>query len=140
MIIVYRLQEDLKHIELVQKATLSTTDFGIRQTHGLFGSKEWWAKIAAGDLQQHTLRGVISRVYMGSMGDWPEFKIKSADGAEESFTRECSRPEVADAFQEGRGVEIDYVWQKHKTALLGTTDTRVVLEIRISECAYRDSP
>ncbi len=117
----------------MQKATLSTTDFGIRQTHGLFGSKEWWAKIAAGDLQRHTLRGVISKVYMGSMRDWPEFRIKTEDGKEEAFTRECSRREAADEYQEGRSVEIDFVWQKHKTALLGTTNTKVILEIRISK-------
>lgn len=131
VVTVYRLAHDKEKIASIQKATLTTSDFGIRQTHGLFGSKEWWVKIAAGELPQHTLKGVISKVYMGSMGDWPEFRVKTEDGAEESFTREYSTRELAAEYREGRAVEIDYVWQQHKKSWTGALETKITLEIRL---------
>jgi hypothetical protein len=41
MKIAYRLRDNAKHIAQVQKATLTTDDFGIEPTDGLFGSAEW---------------------------------------------------------------------------------------------------
>src|SRR5262245_110866 len=86
--VVYRLRDDLQRIEQIQHATLTTTEFGIAPTHGLLGSNEWWDQIATGRLPTETLRGVISRVYMGSMGDWPEFEVRSDAGELSSWTRE----------------------------------------------------
>ena len=48
MKIAYKLRDDPKHIAQVQKATLTTDDFGIEPTDGLFGSPEWWDRIANG--------------------------------------------------------------------------------------------
>lgn len=72
---IYRLADDADRIARIQKATVSTTDFGIVETHGLLGSKEWWAKIASGELPRQTLSGTITKVYTGSMGYvrlWPK--------------------------------------------------------------------
>jgi hypothetical protein len=74
MIVVYRLRDDTTRIDAVQQATRTTENFGIEPTDGMFGSDEWWHNIEAGRLPVHTLKGTIKDVYMGSMGDWPEFK------------------------------------------------------------------
>ena len=86
---VYRLADDANKVGLIQKATLTTRDYGIRQTHGLFGSPEWWRKIESGELVKHTISGRISSVYMAGMRDWPEFRVRLGDGSEEAFAREA---------------------------------------------------
>ena len=134
MITVYSLRKDTQRVEQVQKATLTTKDFGIQPTHGLFGSPDWWRNIENGELPVQTLRGIISRVYMGSMGDWPEFQVASEDnGITESFTRMFHKREQDAAYQVGKKIEVDYVWQKFKKSLRpgASIDTKVILEIRI---------
>lgn len=133
MVIVYKLRDDVEYIKQVQKATLECNDFGIQQTHGLFGSPNWWKNIEEGKLPVHTLRGTISRGYMGSMGDWPEFQVTNQDDAStESFTRRCHTRDQDAEYQVGRKIEIDYVWQKFKErSFFGSIDTKVILEIRI---------
>jgi hypothetical protein len=64
MKIAYRLRDNAKHIAQVQKATLTTDDFGIEPTDGLFASAEWWNRIASGELTVHTLRGTITEQFM----------------------------------------------------------------------------
>jgi hypothetical protein len=103
---VYRLCDDSRKIADVQRATLSTTEFGIAPTHGLFGSEVWWAHIATGTLEVHTLRGAITRVYMGSMGDWPEFEMRSDSGELSRWTREVNSAELAGVYAVGCGVEL----------------------------------
>jgi hypothetical protein len=114
MKIAYRLRDNPKHIEQVQKATLTTDDFGIEPTGGLFGSPEWWGRIANGELPIHTLRGTITERFMGSMGDWPEIRILSDTGEKSSWTREVNHREQDALYRVGRQIEIDYVLQKHR--------------------------
>jgi hypothetical protein len=133
MITVYRLQDDTERVQQIQKATLTTPNFGIQQTHGLLGSSDWWNNIEVSKLPVHTLRGVISRVYMGSMGDWPTFQITADDGNTESFTRECHSKEQDAEFLEGRRVEIDYVWQQLRSIEAVSPSVKIILEIRIQE-------
>jgi hypothetical protein len=57
---ISRLADDANKVGLIQKATLTTQDYGIRPTHGLFGSPEWWRKIESGELVKHTISGCIS--------------------------------------------------------------------------------
>ncbi len=93
MKIAYRLKDNAKHIAQVQKATLTTDNFGIELTDGLFGSAEWWNRIASGELSVHTLRGTITERFMGSMGDWPEIRVCSETGEKSSWTREVNNRE-----------------------------------------------
>jgi hypothetical protein len=111
---VYDLRLDERQIADVQKATLTTEEYGLEPTHGLFGSEEWWTQIAEGKLPVETLSGTISRVYMGSMGDWPEFEFICSDGSTERFTRYQTPPDGSrDHFYAvGRRVEVDTVWQE----------------------------
>ena len=138
MIIVYRLRDDTKYnrkyIADVQNATINSEDYGIKQTHGLFCSAEWWNNIDKGSLELQTLKGKITRVYMGSMNDWPEFEITTEDGQKESFTREAETETLDAEYQPGRAIEIYFVWQQHKKSFFGESpDTKIVLEIRIEK-------
>jgi hypothetical protein len=48
MVTIYRLQSDKSFIAQVQKATITTEEFGIEPMHGLFASSEWWQHIRDG--------------------------------------------------------------------------------------------
>jgi hypothetical protein len=134
MLAVYRLRDDSQKIADVQRATLSTTEFGIEPTHGLFGSEEWWGQVASGTLAVHTLRGNITRVYLGPMGDWPAFEMQSEAEEFSKWTREANTAELARAYAVGRAIEIDYVVQRHRPAAWdGGATTKVVVEIRVGD-------
>jgi len=132
MVTVYNLRRDKRSVESVQRATLTTKQFGIEQTHGLFGSAEWWGQIATGKLPVERLCGVITRMYMGSMNDWPEFSMRSDAGEEVSWSRYANGEHLADFYAVGRRVEIDYVVQRHRAASFnGGAETKCVIEVRI---------
>ena len=141
MKIAYSLRDNPKHIAQVQKATLTTDNFGIEPTDGLFGSPEWWDRIAAGDLPVHTINGTIAERFMGSMGDWPEIRVLSDGGEKSSWTREVNRKEQDALYRVGRRIEIDYVLQRHRNKSSGRQkEHKVVLEIRIQPDAEGDVP
>ena len=73
---VFDLRLHTKYISDVQNASLNRPDCGLKITHGLFGSSEWFDHIIAGTLPLVRLRGVITRTYMASMNDWPEFEMR----------------------------------------------------------------
>lgn len=136
MVTVYQLRRDKQHIEAVQKATLNTEQFGIQQTHGLFASPEWWGKIASGELPVYRLRGSITKLYMGSMGDWPEFTMRTDSGGESSWSRFANSGDLADFYAEGRRIELDYVIQRFKPkSWSGDSENKVVIEIRLGDAA-----
>jgi hypothetical protein len=132
MKVAYCLKDDPKHTAQVQKATQTTDDFGIEPTDGLFGSSEWWDRIANGKLQVHTLRGTITERFMGSMGDWPEIRVLSDVGEKSDWTREVNLKEQDALYRVGRHIEIDYVLQQHRNkSSTQRKEHKVVLEIRI---------
>lgn len=133
MIIVYRLKEDQRHIDQIQKATRTTENFGIEPTHGMFGSDEWWQNVESGQLPIHTLRGIIRDVYMGSMGDWPEFKMMSDTGEESTWTRWMQSAEQDQFYRVGARIEIDFVWQQSRAKSFDHGARRKqVIEVRIN--------
>jgi hypothetical protein len=141
MKIAYRLKDNAKHIAQVQKATLTTENFGIEPTDGLFGSAEWWNRIASGELPVHTLRGTITDRFMGSMGDWPEIRVCSETGEKSSWTREVNNREQDALYRIGRRIEIDYVLQRHrKKSSVPNSEHKIVLEIRAEPDAEGDVP
>jgi hypothetical protein len=135
--IVYRLKEDQRLIQLVQRATRTTENFGIEPTHGMFGSDEWWQNIESGRLALHTLKGKITKVYMSGMGptgDWPEFKMVSDTGEESSWTRMMHFAEQDQLYRVGAPIEIDFVWQKHRPKSFDHgAEVEQVLEVRIGD-------
>jgi hypothetical protein len=119
-------------MERVQKATLNTKQFGIEPTHGLFGSDEWWKNVSSGELPVLTCNGVITRRYLGSMNDWPEFTMRSESGEEISWNRYGHSGEDDRHYQVGRCIEIDYVLQQFRRKASGPSgEHKVVVEVRI---------
>ena len=137
MISVYQLRNDTDHIKKVQKATLTTEQFGIQPTHGLFGSDEWWQKIASGELPMRRLRGIITRVYMGSMNDWPEFAMRTDAGEESSWSRFADTGELSELYSVGKHIELDYVVQRNRFKMVNPAgeETTCVIEVRIGNDA-----
>lgn len=130
--VTYRLRDDADKVRQIQEATLKTKEFGLQPTHGLHGSHDWWNNVARGALKLHTLKGTIVKVYMGSMGDWPEFQVQEADGTESSWTRDAQSRELDALYQVGCAVEIDYVVERFKEeAWNGPEETKCVVEIRV---------
>lgn len=132
MEIVYQLTRDEERIRRVQRATLTTAEFGFQQTDGLYGSEEWWENIRTGALPLHRLTGVITKVYMGSMRDWPEFRMRTALGEESSWTRYVHTKEQDGLYVVGRRIEIDYVVQRYKPkSWNGDREQPCVIAVRI---------
>ncbi len=134
MTTVYRLKDDQRFVEQVQRATQTTERFGIQPTHGMFGSEVWWQNIESGQLPLQTLKGTIKEVYMGSMGDWPEFKMVSETGEESTWTRMVRTPDQDKVYRVGVSVEIDFVWQQHRPKSWDNgAQIRQVVEIRLED-------
>ena len=131
--IVYQLRRDKQRIGAAQRATLTTWKFGIARTHGLFGSEQWWHNIESGKLVVHTLKGVITRLYMGGMRDMPEISMCSDGGKKSNWLRYADSKELSDFYAMGRRVEIDYVLQRHRlfSDLSFLKRHKVVIEVRI---------
>lgn len=134
---VYELKQDTGYVAAVQKATLTTDEFGIEPTNGLLGSSEWWREIERGNLPLQTLKGTITRVFMGSMGDWPEFEMQTDDGSLLEFTRYQNAPDgSADhLYAVGRQIEVDFVWQQFRPKAPDwglPKEQRCVIAIRIA--------
>ncbi len=133
---VYLFKNNTSQIAAIQDATRTTEEFGIEPTHGVVGTDEWWSNIQSGRLVLHTLQGQISRVYMGSMRDWPEFTLTLPTGETSNWTREADSVELSQMYVEGRAVEIDYVVQNfRKKSWDKGGQTKLVLAIRIKEDA-----
>src|SRR5690348_6718625 len=128
----YQLRQDLARIAAIQKATLNTVEFGIEQTHKLFGSPDWWEQISSGHLPMHTLRGVIVERFWGSMADWPEIKVKNDNGEISQWTREVNSKEQDALYIPGQRIEIDYVLQRHRPKSCDKGgEAKVVIEMRV---------
>lgn len=134
MVELYSLAKDTEHIRKVQRATLNTADYGlvVVPEHGLFGSEQWWEAIRTGKLPTVQIESVITRVYMGSMNDWPEFEIESG-GSKTTWTRHVHRGEDDRYYVVGKRVCLEYVIQHAKKDLgnFGKTEDKVVLRIAV---------
>jgi hypothetical protein len=136
MLTIYRLRADKDFIAQVQKATTTSEEFGIEPTHGLFGSAKWWQHVRDRTLPVHTLRGAITRVYMGSMNDWPEFTMRTETGEESSWSRYANDLVFASLYTVGRPIELDYVVQQYRPHSFDSgAEHKIPIEIRVDENA-----
>lgn len=110
MVTVYDLRDDSETARLVQEATLNRPGFGLQPIPALFASPEWWSALGSPELPLLQVAGTISNVFWGSMGDWPEFRLRGPDGQESTWTR------MGDAtrYVEGLRAEVHYVIQRFK--------------------------
>jgi hypothetical protein len=113
-VVAYDLAADCDAVALVQRATLTTKDFGLVPEVGLFGSNEWWAAVGNGRIRKCEVRGRISRLFMTGHGDWPEFEVVSGD-VKTTWTR-LGRQNL---YVEGHEVRVEYVWQRLRRVGLG---------------------
>ncbi len=123
---VYDLREDTETIQLVQRATLNTKEFGLEPDVALYGSDEWWRAVSDGRIGTHSVSGIVSRVYMSGHGDWPEFEVDS--GSEKT---RWTRVGDQSLYELGREVKVEYVLQKRRTSALGDLEQKEVLRIYI---------
>jgi|GEM_PF-2994376 len=135
MDVIYRLADDENTKAEMQKASLSPDGPGLRQTHGLICSPEWWSNVQSGALKTHTARGVIRGIWFGQYHSGPaEFEMEMPDGT--LFGGLCYLdPEDADrVFTLGRIAEVDYVHQFSKVSANDDKAALTVwLEIRLGD-------
>jgi hypothetical protein len=125
-VVVYDLATDQETISQVQRATLTTKDFGVVPEVALLGSDEWWAAIEDGRIPKHEVTGSISRLFMTGHGDWPEFELDS-NGTKTTWTRLGNQV----VYAEGKGAKIEYVMQKLRRALLNRGEQKQVLRVLV---------
>jgi hypothetical protein len=135
MDVIYRLADDFNAKVGMQGASVRPDGHGLRQTHGLICSAEWWLNVQSGALETHIARGVIRGIWFGHWHRGPaEFQMELPDGT--LFGGLCNlEPEDADrAFTLGRIAEVDYVLQFMKTPEEGTESASAIwLEIRLGD-------
>jgi hypothetical protein len=135
MDIVYRLRNDISALKGMQDASLHHDFLGLRITHGLIGTEEWWKAIESGVLELHTVRGVIRGLWLGQYNSGPaEFKIQLKNGS--FYTEMCEQEphEAVKNYRLGRIAEVDYVLQFAKHPIEGLPDpSPVCIEIRLGE-------
>jgi hypothetical protein len=85
---VYDIRQDAERVRQIQEATLNRPGFGLVPEPALFGSDEWWRAIDDGRVTAMVEEGVVGVVRWGSMGDWPVWLFRSADGTESEWARE----------------------------------------------------
>ncbi len=127
---VYSLHCDLA-VQSMQAASLSEESVGLRQTHGLIGSPEWWAHVEGGSLSVATTIGEVIHFFPGHNGDWPEIEVRERDGSSSNWGCNLPAAEAKQWFVLGRSIEIDHVQQELKVPFNGSTSTCMVTAIRV---------
>lgn len=138
LVLVYSLKQDTARIERMQKASLGATDFGVSPSPALVGTDEWWRATRDGTLDRTVVTGRISRVYWGSMGDWPECEVTADDGTTTTWTREGDLTR----YVEGLRMRLTFVlhpWKVPAQHGLGAA-SKIVLTVEIEESDRRSDP
>ena len=123
---IYALADDHELVAHVQRATLTTTEFGIIPDIALYGSKEWWQAIEDGRIPQHVIDGVISDVFTSGETNWPQFEI-DCSGSKTVWTR-FGDPQ---SYEIGQRVKLAYVVQRPKKSWTGDPNQKEVLSIDV---------
>lgn len=139
LVTVYSFEQDTAaYVAAMQKASLDTSNFGLSPSPALVGTPEWWRAANDGTLVRTVVNGTISRVYWGSMGDWPEYELTADDGSKSTWTREGDFAR----YVEGLRARITFVlhpWKVPDQHGLGPA-SEVVLTVEIEESDRRSDP
>ncbi len=68
-----------------------------------------WRVVSSAEQPIQTCAGVITRRYMGSMNDWPEFTMRCDSGGEMNWSRYGRSGNDDRYYKVGRRIEVDYV-------------------------------
>lgn len=136
--LVYDLRADKMHVRHMQEATRKRPDVGLAPIPALVGSWRWWRAITSGRYPSTVLDGTIAKVYWGSMGDWPMFTLRTAEGQTSDWTREGDPTRYAEGLQ----VRLQYVVQRFKESVPdhsigGTRETNLVIRTWIEASDMR---
>lgn len=71
---VYDARSDQERMLGIQEATKDGR--GLKNTHGLVGSAEWWRRIDTGELRRYVCEGLVVALDGGPMGDWPTMRVQ----------------------------------------------------------------
>ena len=126
---VYDLSNDNASVMKIQRATRETADYGFLPEIALFGSPKWWEAVRDGRIPTYTVAGFISKVNENIRGAWPVCEVNS-DGEKTEWTREGYDA----AYQVGRRIYIEYVYQRGKSSKVWkglNNRMKVVLKIAI---------
>lgn len=135
---VYHLRDRNDYIAQVQAASLSPKPFGLKVTHGLFGSVEWWRNIETGLIPVIRYSGIITRLFRAGVHNESErFEMVTQDG--QSFEYDCISIDRRDRklYRIGARVELSFVSQELKqpvcmtTGEIHDTHSRSLIEARV---------
>ena len=135
---VYSLRDQRDYIVQVQAASLSSKPFGLKITHGLFGSEEWWRNIETGVIPVIGYAGTITRLFRAGMHNESEcFEMLTNDGR--SFQYDCKATDKKDRklYRVGARIELSFVLQELKQPVLTIegkvhdTHSRSLIEAKI---------
>lgn len=141
---VYLLSEELRldpnQVALTQALTLNQArpQMGLKGTHGLFGSSEWWAGIQEGRMPLLQLSGVVTRAYMAGQDESGlnnTIDLLQDDGSEHAVGIYVNNPEDANLFQVRHRAEIVYALDELKLQPAkdgGVNYSKIALEMTVS--------
>ncbi|QQG30334.1 hypothetical protein JFY74_10070 [Pectobacterium carotovorum] len=141
---VYLLSTELKsnpeYVMQVQRLTLDQSKpfMGLKGTHGLFGSKEWWSSIEQGKMRLLHRSGTITRTYVAGQDPSPVDNCFSLLLDDSSVIEESIYSHIDDEdkklFRLGARVDIVYALDELKRASANGDKcySDIVLEIAIS--------
>ena len=130
---VYDLREDPDSVRSMQQGSTSAGSSGLRVTHGLVGSDEWWRQLESGVLPLHTLRGRVTGCSLGVHDGGPvEFELKEPNGNRSTWLVSKMDPRSAKAcFRLNRGIEVDFVRQERKVPFEEEAEAKVLVAVRV---------
>jgi hypothetical protein len=116
----------------MQRSATSPGPVGLRITHGLVGSAEWWSQIQSEALPLQAERGVVSGYWPGQHGGGPaEFELRQPNGVTSHWHCELDPGQAGRRFLPGHPVEVQYVIQELKEAFNGSHATKVTVSISL---------
>lgn len=137
---VYSLRND-PGLAGMQSASRECGEIGLKQTHGLVGSDEWWRHIEEGSLSISTTAGTVIHFFPGHHGDWPEIEVREPDGSSSNWGCLIPATEAEHYFVLGAKVEFDHVQQELKVPFNGSHITCLVIAIRVGpNNAFQPTP
>lgn len=144
MKLVYQLSEELKtdleRVALTQALTLNKSKpyMGLKGTHGLFGSEEWWGNIHQQRIPLLFLSGIIRRAYLAGQDEYGlnnTIDILLDDGSVHSVGIYVNNENDIELFRVGSIASIVYALDelKDQPALDGGINySKVALEMAVS--------
>lgn len=128
MNVLYDFRKDSNRIRALQDATLNT-EYGLKATHGLVGSSEWWQAIDQGELALERFVGEVVQETNGPMGDWPSLIIRDCHGRTKTTTLHISPPSGL----VGKKLILEYVEQQAKRPPFDGYKNELIIRLLIDD-------